>query len=77
MAIDGTAFGPATVTVTPGTRVTWENRDPFPHTATAPGRFDSRSIPAGGRYTWTAREAGRYAYVCTLHPNMKGTIVVE
>lgn len=77
VAIDGTAYGPALVTVERGSRVVFRNLDPFPHTATAPGRFDSRSIPAGAAWSWTAREPGRYDYVCTLHPTMRGTIVVR
>jgi len=32
-------------TVKQGETVTWINKDPFPHTATAPGVFDSRDIP--------------------------------
>ena len=26
---------------------------------------------------YTARKAGEYAYICTLHPNMKGTLTVK
>jgi plastocyanin len=60
-----------------GATVTWVNRDPFPHTATDPGVFDSRSIAPDGRFSWRAARAGRYEYICSLHPNMKGVIVVE
>jgi plastocyanin len=60
-----------------GATVTWVNRDPFPHTATARGAFDSGSIAPDGTWSWKAARAGRYEYVCTLHPNMKGVLVVE
>ena len=77
VAIDGTAYAPAAVTVKRGTRVTWTNQDPFPHTVTAPGRFDSGSIAAGASWSYVARTPGQYDYICTLHPNMKGQLVVE
>ena len=77
VAIDGTRYAPEVVTVKRGTRVTWKNQDPFPHTVTARGVFDSRDIAAGKSWTYTAAKAGRYDYICTLHPNMKGTLVVE
>ena len=35
------------------------------------------SIPAGGRWRYVASKAGTYEYICTLHPNMKGTLVVQ
>ncbi len=97
IVIDGTSFQPQTLTVARGDRVTWVNRDPFPHTATASGntsgnvssnasasasgnasaKFDSKSIAAGKSWTWTARDPGSYDYICTLHPTMKGTLVVK
>lgn len=78
IAIDGTAFVPAEVTVQRGDRVTWTNRDPFPHTATAGGRgFDSGSVAPGRSWTWVARAPGTYDYVCTLHPTMKGRVIVR
>lgn len=76
-AIDGTAYVPAEIAVRRGEAVTWVNRDPFPHTVTAKGAFDSGSIPAGGEWTWVPRRAGTYDYLCTLHPNMKGRVVVR
>ena len=29
------------------------------------------------RRKYAVRKAGEYAYTCTLHPNMKGTLKVE
>jgi len=77
VAIDGTRYAPEVVTVKRGARVTWKNQDPFPHTVTARGTFDSGDIAAGKSWTFTAGKAGRYDYICTLHPTMKGTLVVE
>jgi plastocyanin len=70
-------FVPATLKVRRGDVVVWTNRDPFPHTATAAGTFDSKSIAEGRSWRWRADRAGSFAYVCTLHPTMKGTLEVE
>lgn len=75
--IEGTKYEPATVTVKRGETVVWVNKDPFPHTVSAKGAFDSHDIAAGKSWKYTARKAGEYAYTCTLHPNMKGTLKVE
>jgi plastocyanin len=77
VVIDGVKYEPETVTVKRGDTVIWVNKDPFPHTVTAGGVFDSREIPAGKAWKYTARKTGEYAYICTLHPNMKGTLKVE
>ena len=78
VVIDGTNYAPATLTVKRGdTLVVWTNKDPFPHTVTAKGVFDSHAIAAGRSWKYTAREAGEFAYLCTLHPTMKATLKVE
>jgi plastocyanin len=77
VAMDGTRFIPATLTVQRGDRVVWVNKDPFPHTATAVQTFDSKSIAAGDSWSYVASESGEFAYVCTLHPGMKGTLIVQ
>ena len=77
VVIDGLKYEPETLTVRRGDTIIWTNKDPFPHTVTAPGKFDSHDIPAGGSWKYVARTAGDYAYICTLHPNMKGTLRVE
>lgn len=77
VAMDGTRFIPETITVKEGDRVVWVNKDPFPHTATADGVFDSGSVAPGHSWTYVARNPGDFAYVCTFHPGMKGTLVVQ
>ena len=78
VVIEGTAFSPASLTVQRGDRVTWVNKDPFPHTATAQSRaFDSGSMGEGASWTWVADKAGTYDYVCALHPTMKAQLVVR
>ena len=77
IAMDGTRFIPETLTVKRGDRIVWVNKDPFPHTATAAGIFDSGSIAADKSWSYVAQKSGRFAYVCTLHPGMKGTLIVQ
>jgi len=77
VVMDGVKYTPEALTVKRGDTVVWVNKDPFPHTVTAQGAFDSREIAAGKSWRWTARKAGDYAYTCTLHPNMNGTLKVE
>jgi plastocyanin len=77
VVIQGLQYVPATLQVRRGDVVVWTNKDPFPHTATAPGQFDSKSIAAGGSWRFTAKRAGSFPYVCTLHSNMKGVLQVE
>jgi plastocyanin len=76
--IDGMQFSPAELVVPHGDIIMWENLEPFPHTATADGgAFDSGEIAAKGRWAWTARDKGAFAYGCRLHPTMKGQITVR
>jgi len=77
VVIEGVKYTPKTLTVKGGETVVWVNKDPFPHTVTSKGAFDSHDIAGGKSWKYTARKAGEYAYICTLHPNMKGTLKVE
>jgi plastocyanin len=73
-----TGFEPQMLTVAPGDRVTWVNKDLFPHTATADDKaFDSRNIAPSGTWTFVAGKPGIHAYICTFHPTMKGSIKVQ
>jgi hypothetical protein len=70
-------FSPASVTVHVGDLVTWRNTGKEPHTATADdGSFDTGTVTAGGSASHMFTSAGTFTYICTIHPNMKGTIRV-
>jgi plastocyanin len=72
------AFKPASMTVQPGTSVTWTNQDDDPHTVTAnDGSFDSKGLGQGDSFTQTFAKPGTYPYHCAAHPFMKGTITVS
>ncbi len=71
-------FGPASVTVKAGTTVTWVNRDEEPHTIVSDtGLYRSGALDTGGEFHYTFATPGTYRYVCTIHPRMLGTIIVE
>ena len=75
--IDGFAFAPVTLTVPTGTTVTWTNRDEEPHTvAASDGSFHSPGMGTGAIYAHTFSTAGTFEYVCSIHPMMRGTVVV-
>lgn len=78
ISIVNMAFSPASLTVTVGSNVTWTNNDNMTHTVTADDNsFDSGNIAMGSKYSKTFPTAGTYTYHCTIHPNMKGTIIVK
>jgi plastocyanin len=76
----GMAFVPATLEVAVGDTVVWVNDDLVPHTATAASGetvFDSGMVPPNGSWKYVTTKAGTIPYVCTLHPTMKGTLIVR
>jgi plastocyanin len=77
VVIEGVKFEPETLTVARGDTVVWVNKDPFAHTVTAKGFFDSHDLPAGKSWKYVASKTGEYAYVCNYHPNMHGTLTVK
>jgi plastocyanin len=70
-------FSPPSLTVQVGQAVHWVNHDSTEHTATsdAAGIFDV-DVPANGSGSHTFTTPGTFPYHCSIHPSMKGTIVV-
>ena len=70
-------FAPNALRVPVGATVRWTNEDAAPHTATATGSaFSSRQLRKGQGYAKRFGKAGRYTYLCALHPGMRGTVIV-
>ena len=78
-------YEPTTLTVPTGTTVTWKNSDSTLHTVTSGSaesgvsgtEFDSSYMAAGKTFQHTFSSAGTFDYYCTLHPFMKGQVVVN
>jgi plastocyanin len=77
VTIAGFAYDPDPVTIQVGGKVIWQNEDAEPHTATAEdGSFDTGTIEEGKIKSETFKQAGTFAYICTIHPGMNGTVKV-
>ncbi len=71
------AFGPGSVTVGLGERVTWTFQDATAHTSTSDQSFwDSGTKSGGATYSRAFTSAGAFAYHCTLHTMMRGRVAV-
>ena len=80
-------YDPDPVTVAPGSTVVWDNQDNALHTATSgdpttavpDGNFDSGMVGAmtQSQPITMPSEPGEYAYFCTLHPYLTGTVTVQ
>src|SRR2546423_5067813 len=71
-------FSPMQISVGAGTTITWHNADEEPHTVTSDsGAFRSGAIDGGGRYSFKFAKPGTYRYLCSIHPQMMGTIIVK
>ena len=73
-------FKDATVTVAPGTKITWTNEDSAVHSVVSSekGVFASPpSMEQNATFTFTADKAGTIDYICGIHNYMVGKIVVS
>lgn len=74
--IRGMQFHPAELTAAPGDTIVWINRDIVPHTATA-NAWGTDVLSQGQSGRIVARRMGTIEYVCTLHPSMRGNLVIR
>ncbi len=76
-AVQQWGFGPKSVHVESGSWVVWSNEGKDTHSATATdGSFDSGPLQPSEGFSWYFDHVGTYDYVCSLHPWMKGRVVV-
>lgn len=76
MTIVDFAFQPADAQVRVGGGVTWTNSGDFPHTVTFDDA-DCGRLTGGQTVSAQFNQAGTYAYLCTIHPQMRGTVIVQ
>jgi plastocyanin len=76
VTIKNLAFSPGTVNVKVGDAVTWVNADDRDHNVTG-GGLRSGHIKPGKSWSYTFTKSGRHDYVCTLHPRMRGAVIVN
>ena len=77
VTIDNFTFTPATLTIKPGTKVTFVNHDDIPHLIVdVAGKFRSKVLDTDDSFSMTFATAGDVTYFCGLHPHMKAKIVV-
>ena len=76
VSIVDNAFEPAEVEVATGSTVTWENTGDSAHTVTFEDGEDSGNLESGATYDRTFDAAGDFPYVCSIHPEMSGTVTV-
>jgi plastocyanin len=75
--IKGFSFQPDVLKVKVGAKVTWTNDDTVAHTVTADTTsFASGNLQPGGSFSFTFIRPGTYAYHCSIHPSMHGSVVV-
>jgi len=78
VSMDHNTFIPGEVTVTPATTVTWVNNETMPHTVVSPTKgFRSKTLVKDARFSFTFTTPGDYDYLCSIHPNMKGKVIVK
>jgi plastocyanin len=77
VTIPGKFYSPGELTVLVGDTVTWRNDDAISHTVTSEGgAFAAGSLAPGVSFQETFAHPGTYAYYCTIHRQMRGTITV-
>ncbi len=83
IAMADLSFDPFEIAVPQGAQMTWSNEGSALHTATfdeVEGRIeglDTGTVGPGDSGTLTAPDApGSYSYLCTIHPTMRGVVVV-
>lgn len=76
---DALKFDPASVSVSVGGVVLWTNVGAAPHNVTfdANPELTSQTMGKGDKYELKFTRKGQYAYHCTFHPGMDGTVTVS
>jgi len=76
--IQNFSFSPTTITINKGDEVTWQNNDQSIHKIVADDNsFSLGDMSNGGTSKHIFSVAGTYNYHCSIHPEMKGVVIVK
>ncbi|MFE9786314.1 plastocyanin/azurin family copper-binding protein [Nocardia sp. XZ_19_231] len=78
--VGGMNYAPADATIKVGETVTWKFSDKVPHNVQGIGDKAmglNSPIIDKGEWSYTFTQPGTYRYLCTLHPDMRGSITVK
>ena len=78
VTIDNFTFTPVELKLKVGDTVTWTNHDDIPHNIVSDEKsFKSKVLKTDETFVYTFSKPGTYTYLCGLHPQMTGKIVVQ
>jgi plastocyanin len=74
-------FSPKILTIKAGSEVTWEVKEGTHNITAEKGAFESQTVSAGQKFSYTFVKPGRYPYYCSFHGSkggheMAGTVIV-
>lgn len=76
ISLQGFAFNPSSITINKGDIVIWTNKDSAPHTISG-SVISSSTFNKGQTFSFKFNNAGTFNYICSIHPSMKGTVIVK
>lgn len=76
VTINNLTFDPANVSISVGDTVVWKNVDKVEHQIKI-AEAESTILTEGKIFSHTFNTAGTFNYTCTIHPSMKGTVIVK
>lgn len=75
------AYNPSQKVITPGTTITFTNKDNASHTVTSTSNiFDSGTVKSGNTWTYTFNDIGTFYFYCNYHSTNsaeQGAILVK
>lgn len=76
VSIENFSFKPAELNIKKGDTVIWINQDSMPHKISGNG-FQSDTLSKEQSFSFVFNNAGTFDYICSIHPSMKGKIIVK
>jgi plastocyanin len=73
--ISNNQFIPSSITIQKGDSIRWINRDNITHSIYNT-EFDSKILKKYEEFKQSFHKSGKYEYICQIHPNLKGSIIV-